>query len=418
MRIAIATAGSRGDLQPYVALGRGLARAGHDVVLASHGPYEAFVRAHGLDFRPLAGDPHAMLHSERGLAWLDANDPLSFLVNFSRFFDDMVEPIVTTAFAALEGAEAVIYGPLCMFCADWAEARGIPAVMAGPVPLSPTSDFPLVIMPPAWGLNGVVNYASHQLFLTISSLGLKPIVDRRRRQLGLPPLPFGPLAPDRQGQLRAFYGFSPHVIPRPLDWGPHLEVTGYWFLEPPDGWTPAADLEAFLAAGAPPVYVGFGSMAHRDPGGVARAVFAALERVGRRGVVLKGWGGLGAGEVPAHVHMVEDVPHHWLFPRMAAVVHHGGAGTTAAALRAGVPAVAIPYFADQPFWAARIHQLGVAPPPLPRAALDEDRLAKALAEVLAEGPMRERAALLGDRLRREDGVGNAVAAFERMLAGT
>jgi sterol 3beta-glucosyltransferase len=248
-------------------------------------------------------------------------------------------------------------------------------------------------------------------------LGFMSELNRWRRAEGLQPMLLGGLSFLRQREMSALYAFSRHLLPRPTDWGPNVHVTGHWFLNEDPQWQPPANLQAFLADGPAPVYVGFGSMVGRDPVKLAQVVFEALERAGRRGIVLSGWGGLGRGEVPDHVLMVDDVPHAWLFPRMGAVVHHGGAGTTAAGVRAGVPSIVAPYFADQPFWASRVQALGVGPRPIPQTELTAVGLAAAMSLALEDGGMRERAAKLGELIRAEDGVQVACEVFERFVAG-
>jgi sterol 3beta-glucosyltransferase len=214
------------------------------------------------------------------------------------------------------------------------------------------------------------------------------------------------------------YGYSRHVLPRPADWPAEHQVTGYWFLDAPDDWTPPPDLAAFLAAGEPPVYIGFGSMGSRDPGATARLAVEALARAGRRGILAAGWGGLTATDLPATIFPLGAIPHAWLFPQMAAIVHHGGAGTTAAALRAGVPSLVVPFGLDQPFWGRRVAELGVGPSPIARGALTARGLANALRDTLADGAIRHRAAALGRAISAEEGIGTAVTLIERHAART
>jgi sterol 3beta-glucosyltransferase len=207
--------------------------------------------------------------------------------------------------------------------------------------------------------------------------------------------------------------YSPTVIPHPSDWPAHVHVTGYLFLDGQPDWQPSPELQAFLDAGDPPVSVGFGSMAGRNPEQLAGLVVDALARSGRRGILLTGWGGLRAARVPENVFVVDAAPHSWLFPRMAAVVHHGGAGTTAEGLRAGVPNVIVPFVFDQPFWGARVQTLGLGPQPIPQKKLTADRLAQAIDSVVTDPGMRRRASSCGKAIRAEDGVGNAVAVIRR-----
>jgi UDP:flavonoid glycosyltransferase YjiC (YdhE family) len=203
------------------------------------------------------------------------------------------------------------------------------------------------------------------------------------------------------------------VVPRASDWGDNHRVTGYWFLNESTDWQAPDDLQAFLESGSPPVYVGFGSMHNEDPESVTQLVAEALQRTRQRGILLTGWGGLKRGEYSENIFVVDSAPHDWLFPQMAAVVHHGGAGTTAAALRAGVPSVVVPFMSDQPFWAKRCYQLGVSPRPLPRKKLSANRLMRSIEQAVHDPWMKERAADLGTRIRAEEGVQKAVDSFHQ-----
>jgi UDP:flavonoid glycosyltransferase YjiC (YdhE family) len=225
--------------------------------------------------------------------------------------------------------------------------------------------------------------------------------------------PFGDLDRRRQPLL---YCYSSAVAPPPDDWGDWIDVTGYWFLDRPTDWTPPEELAAFLDDGPPPVYVGgFGNMTNRDPRELARMVVHALAKTGQRAVILTGWGGLQRSELPPGICAVDWVPFDWLLPRVSAVVHHGGSGTTAASLRAGVPTVVVPFFLDQFFWGRRVHALGVGPEPILRSRLTADALTEAIRTVTTDGGMRQRAEALSRRIRAEDGVARAVATFERHL---
>ncbi|MFO7697050.1 MAG: glycosyltransferase, partial [Anaerolineae bacterium] len=235
----------------------------------------------------------------------------------------------------------------------------------------------------------------------------------RARVLGLSPAPlWGPFGSERMRQAPVLYGYSPAVIPPPPDWEGRAIVTGYWMAAPDEAWEPPSDLARFLEGGDPPVYVGFGSMSSRHPEQTADLVLGALARTGRRGIVLSGWGGIVPSGVSASVYVLDGAPFGWLFPRMAAVVHHGGAGTTAEGMRAGVPSVIVPFFGDQPFWGRRVAALGVGPSPIPRRRLTIDNLAAAIEEACSDGAMRECAKELGARIQAENGVARAVEAIE------
>jgi sterol 3beta-glucosyltransferase len=207
------------------------------------------------------------------------------------------------------------------------------------------------------------------------------------------------------------YGLSSSVVPRPADWGSELAMTGYWFLDGAQKWTPPRALEQFLAVGPKPICVGFGSMPSADPEQATRLFARALALAGQRGVLLTGWGGLASAQLPEHVFALESAPHDWLFPRAAAVVHHGGAGTTAAALRAGVPALVVPFIADQRFWAGRVSALGAGIGPIQRRQLEPEPLGDALRALVENPAFRDGAARVAAALAREDGVARAIAAL-------
>ena len=235
-----------------------------------------------------------------------------------------------------------------------------------------------------------------------------------RGEPGLSPFPFsGPFGEFGRSPEPVLNGWSRHVLPHPPGWGAHLATTGYWFLDRTPDWRPPRGLADFLGSGPPPVSVGFGSMAGADPEGVTERVLRALRLAGKRGVLLTGWGGLSNADLPDDLFEVGEVPHDWLFPRVAAAVHHGGAGTTAASLRAGTPTVIVPHFADQFFWGARVAGLGAGPRPAPRAKLTAERLADAIRRATGDAGMRERARSLGEKIRAENGVERAVEAFGR-----
>jgi sterol 3beta-glucosyltransferase len=242
----------------------------------------------------------------------------------------------------------------------------------------------------------------------------------RTQVLGLPPYSLaGPLRHLREHGLLRLYAYSPHVAPRPSDWPAHHQVTGYWFLPPPVGWQPPEELRAFLAAGPPPVYIGFGSMLMREAQKTTARVTEALNRTGQRAIFAAGWGALDeAVHQSEQVFFVKDVPHHWLFPQMSAIVHHGGAGTTGAALRSGIPSIVVPFGFDQPFWGQRVAALGVGPRPLPHARLTADGLAGAIERALHDTHMRERAAQLGGQIQREQGAAQAIDHIHRALRRT
>ncbi len=412
MKALILTVGSRGDVQPYVALGAGLRAAGHSVTLATLEAFAPLAAERGLAFAPLRGEFLELLQTPEGKAALvGRGTPLTLL----RKVRPMLRRVLDDALAAAAGAELIVYHPKAMAGYSLAEKLGVPGILALPLPLmSPTAAFPSPLLP-VGSLGPALNRLSHRAMVRLSTASVRGLVDRWRREaLGLPP------ARDeltlRGRPVLRLYGYSPAVVPTPADWDEHSVATGYWFLERREPWRPPASLAAFLEAGPPPVYVGFGSMTTQDAARTTRIVLEALGRAGQRGVLATGYGGLAAAALPASVYMLDQAPHDWLFPRMAAVVHHGGAGTTGAGLRAGAPTLICPFFGDQPFWGRRVAALGAGPRPIPQRRLTAAALAEAIAAAVGDPAMRARAAALGEAIRAEDGVARAVALIEARAA--
>lgn len=415
-RITLVTGGTRGDVQPYVALGKGLREAGHGVRLLTSDNFAPLVAEAGLAFTPTGANVEELLRSDEWRKTLAGGNMLAIR---TRMQAEMQRRAVGTGprlRETLAGSDLLVAGIAGLGGAfTVAELLGIPIVQAYVTPFTPTRAFPSPLTP-ALPLGGVLNRPSfglmQQILWQMSRTG--DVV--ARRELGLPKgSPFGPFRALARRTEPILHGYSERVVPRPADWPANTLVTGYWFFDAADGWTPPPELAAFLDAGEPPVYIGFGSMFAGDPEEAGRAVLAALARTGRRGVLAAGWGGLAATELPETVHAIDSVPHSWLFPRMAAVVHHGGVGTTAAALRAGTPSVIVPFSVDQPYWGRRVAELGVGPPPIPRKRLTAGRLGAAIATAVGDPALRERAAALGRAIRAEDGVGVAVAAIDEAV---
>jgi UDP:flavonoid glycosyltransferase YjiC (YdhE family) len=423
MRITILAPGSRGDVQPFAALGGALVRAGHEVRIVADGGFGPLMRLAEVEHVPVSGDIRSLLQAEQKLIFEKGRNPVALARGFFRVGRDLALRWGEEGLAACRGADLILTGDGAVFFgASVAEKFGIPLVQGYLQPLPPTREFPNVLIPPpGFALPGWVNRLSHRLVGDAFWLALRPGTNAvRTTLLGLPPWPAlrNPIFEiNRHSTAPVLFGFSPGVVPRPADWPPQCRLTGYWFLDHPD-WRMPPEQAAFLAAGPPPVYVGFGSMGTRDPRETTALVLEALKRAGGlRAVLAAGWGGLSqAGDVPDTILMIEEAPHDRLLPHMAAAVHHGGAGTTAAALRAGIPSVVLPVLGDQSFWGARLAALGAAPPPLPRRRVTADALAAALRRVITDAPMRARAEALGTAIRAEDGLTAAVELIEEIVA--
>lgn len=410
MDIALLTAGSLGDVAPFVALGRGLTAAGHTVRLAAPSENEALVTGEGLEFASLEVDFRAMADPE-AVSGATGGSPRAMLQAY-RESQDSMRTLIHAAGRAADGADAIVFHPKTFVGGHIAEARGIPVFLwaAAPV-LVPTAEF---AVPVSSKLDlGPLNRLSYKASLGTAMPYRSMINEWRADALGLPATgrfadPFSVAG----HALPVLYAFSETVVAPPADWPERVHVTGYWFLDsdPDDGLD--AELSAFLEDGEAPVYIGFGSLAGRDPGRTTDVVLEAVAEAGVRAVIATGWGGLTADDVPANVHLVDGAPHDRLFPRCAAVVHHGGSGTTAAGLRAGVPSVICPFFGDQPFWGARVAAIGAGPEPIPQKQLTSERLARALELALADPGLRARTEAIAETLEAEDGVGATIELIE------
>ncbi|MEV3986762.1 glycosyltransferase [Nonomuraea sp. NPDC049758] len=418
MKVLILTHGTRGDVQPYAALALALDRAGHQAVLAAPSAMASLAEPHGIAYAPLHDGPNTLTDDPDIRQAVETNyrglrGKKVALQVMRRSKPLMAEVFASMTEVAEQGADLVVHAP-SMPGGHVAERLGVPAVLAALQPVwVPTAAFrnPMLPLP----LPNALNRASY-LPIKLMLRSFAGITDDLRGRLDLP---------RRRGRhdiLRrpdgrpatVLHGFSRHLLPRELDYPAWVHTTGFWFLPAPPNWTPSPDLAAFLAGGPPPVYVGFGSMAGTDPQRLGRIVTEAVRMAGVRAVLASGWGGIQADDLPADVHLLDQAPHDWLLPRMAAVVHHGGSGTTAAALLAGRPQVICPFVADQPFWAARAHAARVAVPPQPQRRLTADALAVAIRLAATDPRMATAAQDLGKRIRAENGLDRAVTILESL----
>jgi sterol 3beta-glucosyltransferase len=415
MRILLLSLGTRGDIQPFLALGKGLLRRGHEVTVCSSGSFGPWIEGHGLRFAPLNNDIIDLVKSDAGRRAMQKQGGLlglpRRLLESSRNFKAIFRRTLAEQWQAAQGTQAIIYHPNAVGGYHIAEALGIPGIMADPLPTwVPTGAFPHIVTPDP-RLGRFYNRLTHRVIGLVPRLLFGNVVARWRREtLGLPDRPL--LAQDlirANGQpVPVLLCFSRHVIPPPSDWPPTVRVSGYCFLDEASHWEPPPDLVQFLGGGPPPVFVGFGSMAGPDPSKSGEIVLRALALSGERGLIVTGWGGLTIQNPPANVHVCEFVPYDWLLPQVAVVTHHGGAGTTAAAMRAGKPMIVCPFVADQPFWGRRVAALGIGPRPIHQKNLTAERLAQAIREAVSDMQMRCRAVELGAKIRSEDGLANAL----------
>ena len=408
MRITILAVGSRGDVQPYVALGLGLQAAGHKVQLATYGIFEEFVSSRGLDFAPIGANPQGYINA------------LSRNVDYWLIFRSNLERLMADCWDCCQGTEAIIYSQVALPGYHIAEKLRVPCFGAYTNPLTRTRALPHPFYTPAFNLGGTYNWLTYVLHEQVRWQSMRKMINQWRQEtLNLPPLGFtGLYGRQQKQQIPLLHCLSPAVIPRPHDWPDRAHITGYWFLEHSTDWQAPQALVDFLESSEPPVYIGFGSMGEHNPEAITEMTdlaLSALAQTKQRGILLTG-ASISNADLPDDVFKIASVPHDWLFPLSRAVVHHGGAGTTAAALRAGIPSVIIPFGIDQPFWGKRVADLGVGPSPIPRKQLTAQRLAAAIRTATSDEAMIARARALGEQIRAEDGVARAVEILHRHLS--
>jgi len=395
----IPTIGSRGDVQPFIALTQGLERAGHTVTLASHPIMQTLVESFDLTFAPIG--PDIDLAQEVAAIRLRSRKPVVGLVRGMRFGLDMVERSHADILAQCRKADLIVVSAQSAAGRNEADLLNLPYLSVTLMPWAiPWDD-------PERPLFKRVAYSAIEGL--VSMITTRPLNRIRKRQ-GLPPVGKEGFTSTRLNLVPV----SPAVFAPNPHWEKHHRIVGYWFVEEPSGWDPSADLQAFLEDGEPPLVVSLGAMSLGDVDALESAdlFVKAIQQARVRAVVL-GWDlGMKQLTLPSSIYAAGSLPHSWLLPRSTGVVHHGGFGTTSAGLRAGVPALAIPHIADQFYWGQRVHELGVGLPPISRPKLNTARLAAALQELAGNDRLRATADSLGEQIRTENGVDNAVKIIE------
>ena len=409
MLITILTGPTRGDVQLYIALGMELKKSGYDVRIVAFENYEAFVKSFGLDFYPIKHDISAIATGDSVNHARSADNPLKVILSFNKL-KSLVYEVQEETFNACDGSDAIIYHPGSAIAYFIARHFNIKSILATPFPMTPTRDYPALIFYNFPRFGKAFNLMTHKIFEKILWSSGGAIKQFWKAKFGSLPDDFN--CPFRKQYTRTsptLVAVSNFVFPKPSDWPEHVYNTGYWFLDSLDDWKPSDELIDFIDSGSAPVYVGFGSLG--DPATAAQAtelVVSALKRSGQRGILATGWQGMSKTDNAGNdIFILESASHSWLFPKMAAVIHHGGAGTTAAGLRAGVPGIAIPHSNDQFAWGRRIYELGVGPKPIPRKKLTTENLSDAINFALKQD-IKDAAKALGLKIQDENGVKTAV----------
>lgn len=418
MRVGVLIFGSRGDLQPFVALTDRLTAEGHEVVVGANADAAALIGAAGVKFVPVDLDTRQFLSSPAGQhALMDGSAP-ALLDSGNAWFAESLPSITEAAAAVADGADVVISGfPMDDYAAAVCAARGIPLMLAAVHPWEPTSQFPHPLMHPDW--LGAEQFSAEDALRTHRELeqihwrGKHAAVNRLRESLGLPPADHPVFRAGPEAGMPVLNMYSPTVVPRPADWGRNSVVTGYWQLsaqarERLGESAPPQRLVDWLEAGPAPIFLGFGSMPILDPAPVVEMAVTAAKKTGTRILIGAGWTQMAgfADSLPDYAEVIDSVDHDWLFPRCQGVVQHGGSGTTGTALAAGCPTFVFSMFLDQPFWGSRVTELGVGGHRrFPELGLDA--LTEAMA-LLSREDVHENAAAIGRRIRQEDGVETAM----------
>ncbi|MCL7050966.1 hypothetical protein MKW94_011673 [Papaver nudicaule] len=418
LQIVMLIVGTRGDVQPFIAIGKRLQDYGHRVRLATHGNFKEFVLTAGLEFYPLGGDPKVLAeYMVKNKGFLPTN-PSEIPIQRKQ----LKEIIFSLHSACKEPdldsgirfkAEAIIANPPAYGHEHVAEALNVPIHIFFTMPWTPTSQFP-------HPLSRIKKQAGHRVSYQIVDsmiwLGIRDMINEfRKKKLNLRPVTYLSGAHGSGSDVPHGYIWSPNLVPKPKDWGPKIDVVGFCFLDLASNYTPPKSLIDWLESGPKPVYIGFGSLPVQEPEKMTQIIVEALEITGQRGIINKGWGGLGElAEPKDSIYLLDNCPHDWLFLQCTAVVHHGGAGTTAAGLKAACPTTIVPFFGDQPFWGERVHARGVGPPPIP---IDEFSLQKLVDAInfMLDPKVKECVVELAKAMENEDGVTGAVKAFFKHL---
>ncbi|MGJ5801959.1 glycosyltransferase [Streptomyces europaeiscabiei] len=426
-KVLLAACGTRGDVQPFLALAVALRRHGHHPLLAAPSSYAADAAAHGVDFAAIDDGPTRILDETATRRIIDnglmgVRGKVTAARTVARLKQLLITPLRDVAAIAHDHGDVAAVVHSAAFPAQHvADMLDVPAVVVALQPgWIPTDTFPCQLMP----LPRVPRFLNRSTYTLVTAAQRSREVERwRTAELGLAPRRHGARRwlRDPAGRRRpVLQSFSRHITPTDPAWGDAVLTTGFWYLPARPDWTPPSELTRFLDEGPPPVYIGFGSMtgtrAHRNNALVTEAIRLA----GVRAVVATGWGGIGtaareSGPPPPDILMIEQAPHDWLFPRTAAVVHHGGPGTVGAALAAGRPQVLCPHMGDQTHWSARMRALGVAPAPLTPRTLTAHRLAEAIGTAVTDRNLRHRAGEIAPLVQAEDGVNAAVDSLSSHL---
>lgn len=419
MRFVLLTIGSRGDVQPYIALGKALLKEGHKVKIVTHSEFKSWVESYNIEFAPIAGDPSELM----SLMVTHPNINYSFIKEAKAKFREWIDDLLTTSWIACKDADVLVESPSSIAGIHISEKLQIPYFRAFTMPWTRTRAYPHAFLVPDQKLGGAYNYMTHVAFENGYWRGTCYQVNKWRVEtLGIPKTSLSEM---HQNSVPFLYNMSPVVFPPSVDFPEWVKVTGYWFLDESQNYEPPQDLVDFIEKARKDnkkvVYIGFGSIVVENPKELTQAIIDAVLESDVRCIMNKGWSDRLESknkkevevELPPEIFNSGNVPHDWLFTQIDAAVHHGGSGTTGASLRFGLPTIIKPFFGDQKFYAGRVEDLGCG---VALKVLDSKHLAKALKEVTTNSRMIEKAKIIGDNIRSEKGVQNAVNSLYSMMS--
>jgi len=413
MKIAILTSGTRGDVQPYVALGKALQIKGHEVLMSCPDNFASWIEEHGLGFHSIGVDMQTFLQLPEGRKVLSGN-PFTLIKIWKKSIIPLMKKTLDATWESARDADVIVYHPKVACAIDVAEATGAALVSTAPFPIFPTKAFPLIVFKGNFG--PMLNLISYKLVIFGRLFFLRMINRWRKETLGLGKSPvFMPVNRFKSSSFIQLCMASPVLVQYPDDPAENIQTTGYWFLNEGMDWQPDSALANFLKAGDKPVYIGFGSMPSWDPKKLTQKIIEGVRIANVRAIIAIGWGGLEEMALPETMFVIESAPHDALFKHVSAVVHHGGAGTTAAGLRAGLPTFICHSAFDQPYWGRRIRSLGCGPNPQSLKRIKATRFASGLTDLTQQESYRERAEEIARIIAKEDGITRAIELIEAMV---
>ena len=419
MKITILTSGTLGDTQPYIALGIELKKLGYTILIAAQENFGDLITKRGVEFYPIKGDMTKVMESDTAKEAMNADSSRKFYKSLDneRTIAQWVD-IHRGLYEACKGTDAVIFHPAGVIGYFIAEHLNIPSILAVPYPITPTKERPALAFYGTVRIGKTLNFLTYKIIeRAFWSFFSKSIKRFWMNEFCYVPKSFGcPFGKQGTKMLPTITSCSNFVFPRPKDWPEYAYNTGYWFLDEAD-WRPSDELLDFLNNGAPPVYVGFGSMVDASKAAqMTEIIIDAIKISKQRAILAAEWGGMTkVKNIPENILFLQSAPHSWLFPRMAVVIHHGGAGTTAAGFKAGIPSVIIPFHTDQFAWGRRVYELGVGSKPIPRKYLTAENLSEAILYALQD-KIKEASKTLGLKIQSENGAKKAAEIVHNYLS--